>query len=51
MKVLLLVANRSAFTGLIPSFKEAFLQLHLDGDVFIVNQDRVYQNQRKELKQ
>lgn len=51
MKVLLLVANRSAVTGLIPSFKEAFLQLHLDGDVFIVNQDRVYQNQRKELKQ
>lgn len=50
MKVLLLVANRSAVTGLIPSFQEAFFQLHIDGKVFIVNEDKIYQKQRKELK-
>ena len=50
MKVLLLVANRSAVTGLIPSFQEAFFQLHIDGKVFFVNEDKIYQKQRKELK-
>ena len=50
MRVLLLVANRASVTGLVPSFQEAFLQLHLDGNVFVINEDERYFEQRERLK-
>ena len=50
MRVLLLVANRASVTGLVPSFREAFLQLHLDGNVFVINEDERYFEQRERLK-